>query len=88
MKIYVTKYACSEAIRLVEVAEDLSATRLRYRWKWYLQTAEKGEWFLTEAEALADAERRRDARLAALHRQIEKLEKRVFKIKECENVEA
>jgi len=81
MKIYVTQYACSEAIRLVEGAE-ISPSRFRYKWKWYTQIAEKDAWFKTEKEALVDAEDRRQKRLASLRKQIEKLEKRVFKIKE------
>ena len=81
MKIYVTRYACSEAIRLVE-AEPISADRMRYRWKRFTQWAEKGDWFASENEALADAERRRQIRLTSLRAQVEKLEKRKFKIKE------
>ncbi len=81
--IYVTKYALTEGPRLVvraEVREDgKSAT-----WR----DAEGNRWFmygkdfwLTEAEALADCERRRTTKLASIEKQRKKLEAMQFTIK-------
>ena len=83
MKIYVTNEACSRGIKVVNGVEpgrtegSMRVVGGTWGWTWL-----KGEWFATPEEALIDAEKRRVARLASLSKQIEKLEKRVFKIKE------
>lgn len=70
MKVYVTKYALTRGILLMEVSEGsvskvvyLSGTRIVFQ---------KGEWFESESEAIKDAEQR----LIHLHNQISKLEKK------------
>lgn len=82
MKIYVTKYAVSEGIRLVEIMQEVRTGVYRYKWKRWTSVAYREEWFETEVEALADAERRRAARIEFLQRQIDKVSKKKINIKE------
>ena len=81
MKIYVTSHCNSGPIRVVH-AEIRSDGTARYKWRRFIAYADKPDYFLTENEALADAEIRRKNRLNSLRKQIENLKKRVFKIKE------
>lgn len=77
--VYITKYALSDGIKKVDakVAAD-HCTSNDYG---ILQMFFKDEFHLTEEQALANAELRRDKKIVSLKKQIEKLEKMTFKIK-------
>jgi len=74
MKVYVTKYALTIGILLMEVSETsvskvvyLSGTRIVFQ---------KHEWFESESEAIKDAEQRKEKKLIQLQNQLAKLEKK------------
>ena len=76
--VFVTKFALTRGVfgkevRISRSAPDMAVTL--DRWAMYLH---KGEWFLTEEEAKADAENRRKKKIVSLKKQIEKLEKLKF----------
>lgn len=75
---YVSKYALTRGVfgrevRITNSVADMAVTLDQY--PMYLH---KGDWFLTEEEAKADAENRRKKKIASLKKQIEKLEKLKF----------
>lgn len=76
-KVYVTKYACSTGIKIIEcrIKSDGYASRLLGGWSWF----SKKEWFRTFDEAVADANARRAKRIASLKKQLAKLEAREWK---------
>jgi len=81
MKVYVTKYALTRGILLMEVKE--TGTNIvceSTSWNNYFHV---GEWFETESEAIKNAEQRKEKKLIQLKNQLEKLEnKNVTIIKE------
>lgn len=79
MKVWITKYALTAGIR-----EDTAHTSDN---NGYIFTGEarkvsqiftRKEWHTTRQAAIADANRRRDARITALRKQIAALEKMTF----------
>ncbi len=79
--IYVTKYALSHGPFKVEAELSFGGTMASYHiGNSYTQTAHGKEFWLTEAEALADCERRRTAKLASIEKQRKKLEAMRFTI--------
>ncbi|AXQ70233.1 hypothetical protein ACDF60_004490 [Salmonella enterica] len=79
--IYVTKYALSDGPFKVEAELSFGGTMASYRLgNSYTQTAHGKDFWLTEAEALADCERRRRAKLALIEKQRKKLESMQFTI--------
>lgn len=80
--VYVTKYALSDGPFKVEAELSFGGTMASYRiGNSYTQTAHGKDFWLTEAEALADCERRRTAKLASIEKQRKKLESMQFTIK-------
>jgi tmRNA-binding protein len=81
MKIYVTKYALTTGITAENANVDGAVAHWRTGSGWPMH-AYKGEWFESSEAALENAEQRRVRKLASLRKQIEKLEKKTFKIRE------
>lgn len=84
MKVYVTKYALTRGILLMEVSEieNIIPTVRRNGFN-YQPFFYEGEYFKSESEAIKDAEQRKEKKLIHLHNQISKLEnKNVTTIKE------
>ena len=82
MRAYITKYALSSGVFLVETDRHETESGGVY-WKpkgGYTMSAYGKEWHKTPEAALADAERRRLAKIASLKKQIAKLEKMTFTI--------
>lgn len=81
---FVTKYALSDGIIKVSgtVHNDVSSKMLSFTRgdDWYTEYAHGNDWWLTEADALADAESRRTKKIASHKKSIAKLEKLEFKI--------
>ncbi|EBC7361175.1 hypothetical protein ACKJVF_003783 [Salmonella enterica subsp. enterica serovar Kentucky] len=79
--VYVTKYALSDGPFKVEAELSFGGTMASYRiGNSYTQTAHGKDFWLTEAEAMADCERRRTAKLASIEKQRKKLEAMQFTI--------
>lgn len=80
--IYVTKYALSSGPFKIQDATLKEGDS--YAWWWtengYRQSAYGKDFWLTEAEALADCARRRTAKLASIEKQRKKLEAMQFTI--------
>lgn len=80
--IYVTKYALTKGPFKVEDAELVKRDFATYTiGDSYTQYAHGKDFWLTEEEALADCERRRDAKIKSIDKQLGKLEKMTFVIK-------
>ncbi len=79
--IFITKWALSEGIlkATAKIERDNVATVKRGGIDNYFR---KGEYFLTEKEAIADFEQRKAKKLESLKKQIAKMEKRTAKIKD------
>ena len=83
MKIYLTKYALTSGVEVIEVERSATADDMVH-WKsssGWSQYAHKGEWFADKKEANADFDRRRARKLASLHKQINKIEQLKFEVK-------
>ncbi|EJO6831351.1 hypothetical protein NRU17_004322 [Salmonella enterica] len=79
--VYVTKYALPDGPFKVEAELSFGGTMASYRiGNSYTQTAHGKDFWLTEAEAMADCERRRTAKLASIEKQRKKLEAMQFTI--------
>lgn len=79
MKVYVTKYALTRGILLMEVRKENSVVQQDKTGYYFFE----GEWFETETEAIKDAEQRKENKLIQLQNQLSKLEnKNVTIIKE------
>jgi len=81
MKVYVTKYALTRGILLMEVTDKFESNTILYSIKYgYFN---KGDHFKNIEEAIKDAEQRKEKKLIQLQNQLEKLEnKNVTIIKE------
>jgi len=80
--VYVTKYALTEGPFKVEAELSYEGRMASYRnGGSFNQTAHGKDFWLTEAKALADCERRRTAKLASIEKQRKKLEAMEFTIK-------
>lgn len=81
-KVWITKYALTQGVYVVENAELCGDTNkmIAYRPGEYLQHVHKPHWHETEAEALKHAENMRKQRLASLKKQIEKLKSKKIKV--------
>ena len=81
MKVYITKYALTQGIIEVDggsVREvEIKDGRLRYK-KSYTQVYCAGEWYTEKGMAVADAEHRKQKKIASLKKQISKLEAMQF----------
>jgi len=79
MKVYVTKYALTRGILLMEVVETGYFAMVKKNQNYY----HADEYFLTESEAIKDTEQRKEKKLIQLQNQLAKLEnKNVTIIKE------
>lgn len=74
-KVWSTKYALTSGINLVEVevSGEYAYTRDRYRTQLC-----KGDWFRTKELAIANAEKRRQRKIASLRKSLAKFEKMTF----------
>lgn len=84
-KIFVTKYALTAGPQLVmaEVREDGKSAVYKTHLGWGgVNYVYNKDFWLTEQEALADCERRRNAKLASIDKQAKKLKAMTFTIKE------
>lgn len=78
-KVYVTKYALTAGIQLVDVdVPRITEDPYRYSKERFPVQYGRGDWFHTFAEALANAEERKAARIASLKRSLAKVEKLKF----------
>ncbi|WP_318357657.1 hypothetical protein [Enterobacter sp.] len=81
--VIVTKYALSEGPFKVSAELCFGGTMASYRvGNSYTQTAHGKDFWLTEEEALADCERRRQAKIKSIEKQKKKLENMTFTIAE------
>lgn len=80
-KIYVTKYALTDGPFEVEAEVKYEGTMASWRANGYPQAAHSKDFWLTPEEALADCERRRDAKLKSIEKQAKKLQSMKFEIK-------
>lgn len=78
IKAWVTKYALSDGIKLVdgEVCHHISSEMLRYD---NHGSAHGNDWHRTPEAALERAEEMRKAKIASLHKSIAKMQKLEFK---------
>ncbi|HDX8949481.1 TPA: hypothetical protein R1871_000538 [Klebsiella oxytoca] len=82
-KIYVTKYALSDGPFTVNAEIHYGGSMASYKVNGYRNHAHGKDFWLSESEALADCERRRQAKLKSIDKQKMKLEKMTFTISEC-----
>ena len=75
-KIFVTSYALTRGILEMdaEINKNLTLACIRCNGG-FPQYAHKGEWFTMRADAVADAERRRAAKIASVEKQLARLKK-------------
>lgn len=78
--IYVTKYALSSGVFKTDAVLKNDGTFASWHYNGWPQYASGKDFWLTEAEALADCERRRAAKLASIEKQRKKLEAMQFTI--------
>lgn len=83
MKAWITKYALTQGIFVKEAEINLAPDSrmitiksISYRKEYYC----KPDWYETEAEARANAEDRRQAKLCSLKKQIDYIEKLVISV--------
>ncbi len=81
MKVYVTKYALSEGIREVECLRQDDNGLVKVSWPgavggWALFS--KNDWAETKERAIAQADKKRSAKIASVKRQLAKLEAMTF----------
>ncbi|CAI2786446.1 Uncharacterised protein [Serratia ficaria] len=83
-KIFVTKYALSAGPFSVMAETQNEGSMASWKGDGYCSWnyAHGKEFWLTEEEALADCERRREAKLASIDKQAKKLKAMTFTIKE------
>ncbi|CAI1024119.1 Uncharacterised protein [Serratia ficaria] len=81
-KIFVTKYALSAGPFSVTAEVKYEGDSAFWWVGGYHRSAHGKEFWLTEEEALADCERRREAKLASIDKQAKKLKAMTFTIKE------
>ncbi|PXB01149.1 hypothetical protein [Pectobacterium carotovorum] len=80
-KIYVTKYALTSGVLIVDADIDGRSAYWKGRngpWS----SAHKNDFFFSQEEALADCERRRQSKIASLDKQRKKLESIKFVIED------
>jgi hypothetical protein len=85
MKIYVTKYCLNGEILALSVLEgsDAEWARVLLPGGTWPSTIKMGrDCFANEADALADAEKRRAKKIKSLSKQISKLQEIIFKVAE------
>lgn len=82
-KIYVTKYALTEGPFTVDAQVKYDGSMASYTVKGYRNYAHGKDFWLTEEEAMADCERRRQAKIKSIEKQKSKLEKMTFTIAEA-----
>lgn len=83
-KIYVTKYALTSGPFIVEAEIKYDGTYASWRSGQWPQSASGKDFWLTEDEARADCERRREAKLKSIEKQKNKLKEMVFIFQEAE----
>lgn len=76
MKVLITKYALTDGIQEIEV-EECGSDMVRTPGS-FTQYFHKGEWFVLRADAVADAEQRRQRKLKSLRKSITKMENLKF----------
>ncbi|HFI7897955.1 TPA: hypothetical protein ACGSFL_000411 [Escherichia coli] len=83
-EVIVTKYALSSGPFKVLAEVSHGGTMASYRLPGcYLTTAHGKDFWLSEADALADCERRRLAKIKSIENQKKKLERMTFRIEEA-----
>ncbi len=80
--IYVTKYALTSGPFMVEAEVKNNGSMATWREGGYPQYGHGKDFWLTPEEAIADCERRREAKLNSIEKQKTKLEKMQFTIPE------
>lgn len=80
--VYVTKYALTSGPFSVDAEVDEVRIMACYRLGGYLQCVHGKDFHLTKEDALADCERRRNAKVTSIEKQKVKLEKMTFTIQE------
>jgi len=75
MKVYVTKYALTRGILLMQVEKTTVLNLVKNKAN-YLEYFHEYEWFESESEAIKDAEQRKEKKLIQLQNQLAKLEKK------------
>lgn len=81
-KVYVTKYALTEGPFSIDAEIFYEGSMAVYTVNGYRNHVHGKDFWLTEQEALADCDRRRQAKLKSLEKQKAKLEKMTFAIEE------
>lgn len=81
-KIYVTKYALSKGPFVVDAEVKKDGDMAFFQSGGYRNYAHGKEFWLIEEEAIADCERRRQAKIKSIEKQKYKLEKMTFTIRE------
>jgi len=84
IKAYVTKYALTQGIMVVEseMVEDSGETMIRFGNQSFPTYAHGNDWYLSEEAARARVEEMRQRKLAALRKQVVRLEKLKIKVME------
>lgn len=83
--IYVTKYALSSGPFIVDAEIKSNGTYASWRDKGWTQSAYGKDFWLTEAEALSDCERRRQNKIKSIEKQKAKLENMTFTFSEAKS---
>lgn len=79
MMYFITKYALTVGIEEKNLQETSVPGRMSLVGSEWGQTYYKGEYFTTKPEAIADAERRRDTKIASLKKSLAKMERLTLK---------
>ncbi len=83
-QVFITKYALTAGAFRVMADISFDGSMASYRiGNSYVQHAHGKEFWLTEAEALADCERRRQSKIKSIEKQKKKLESMTFTIAEA-----
>lgn len=78
--IYVTKYALTSGPFKVEAELKYDGSMATWRQNGYPQALHSKDFWLTPEEALADCERRKEAKIKSCEKQIKKLQAMTFSI--------
>lgn len=79
MKVWITKYALTTGIQVVQGVEFLGGDHIRIPFSHGAKSFFGTDWHNSEDRALERAEEMRTKKIASLERQIQNLKKRTFK---------
>lgn len=83
-KVYITKWALTRGIEVVETASDTSKHMIGFKNGAYTYRVYGGDWHTTQAKAVARAEEMRLRKVASLEKSLERMRSLTFPLTPAE----